>query len=61
MAVEIISLISVSFFIYIYMGPGIISLHKSMGPGIKLATPGFAVRHLSAVRHVTVCTMHHLP
>ena len=32
-----------------------INLHQSMGPGrgIKLATPGSAVRQVSAVRHVT--------
>ena len=34
-----------------------INLHESMGPaGIELTTPGSAVRHISAARHVTDCT-----
>ena len=27
------------------------------GPGSNLATPGYAVRHVSAVRKITNCTM----
>ena len=33
-----------------------INLHKSMGPGWdELATPANAVRHVSAVRHISDC------